>query len=720
MKSGWFSKFGRWSPVCMAAAWWLGSSAAAQEVPAADLKKISDALPKTAPGKPLGQRKLLVFSLTRGFHHSSIPWGIEALKRMGETTGAFEVVASDDAGVFEYDSLKNFDAVCMLNTTGELFLPPEPDKLPPEQRKAAYDRDYRLKQNLLNFVRNGKGIIGIHSATDTFYKWPEYGEMMGGYFDGHPWHESVNINVIEPTHPLLAMFPDALFTITDEIYQLKDPYNKGRIHELLKLDTASANMKKEGINRRDSDFAVSYVRNYAKGRVFYCSLGHREEVYWNPTVLAHYLAGIQFALGDLSADAEPTGKPVPELEPIFNGKDLTGWTTALADTDKRKKLQGEELTRETAAADAHKAEHWTVKDGVLCFDGKGDSLATAASYDDFEFLFDWKIEPNSDSGIYVRGYPQVQIWDATVHPEGSGGLYNNPISPNNPLVRADRPPGEWNSMRIRAVTERVTVWLNDQRVVQDCPLQNFWDPSKRVAAKGPVELQAHGTPICFRNLRLKSIPKSSTIYQAPSWFPLFNQEDLSYWTCKPGAWAAESATIKCKGGSNIYNDRGHSDYILDFEVKLAKGASTGVFVRITDTKDPEAHGLMLVLADEDANVKPSNTSNGALLNVAPPMTKVKMRPAGEWNTVNIMVYEKLVTAVINGERVLDIDLNQWSEVGKNPDGTTNPYPVALKNLEKLGFVGFKDSGDAPVYFRHVSMYPIEMLPEGLRKNLAAK
>lgn len=691
------------------------ATAAAQEVPAEELKKITDALPKAAYIKPLGQRRLLVFTLTRGFRHSSIPHGIEALRRMGDQTGAFEVIASEDPAVFESESLKRFDGVCLLNTTGELFTGGDLDKLSSEERKKAVEQDYRLKQSLLAFVRGGKGLIGIHSATDTFYKWPEYGDMIGGYFDGHPWNEQVTLKVMDPGNPVTQMFNFETFKIADEIYQLKDPYSKGRVHPLLSLDPASVDLKKPGVNRRDGDFAVSYVREYGKGRVFYCSLGHREEIYWSPTVLAHYLAGIQFALGDLSAPASPAGAAAPDFEPIFNGRDLTGWATCLADVDKRKKLTPEELAKAEAEADQHKAEHWTVKDGVLCFDGKGDNLATTKKYDDFEMLLEWKIEPDSDSGIYIRSVPQVQIWDATKHPEGSGGLYNNQISPNSPLIRADRPIGEWNTMRIRALRERINVWLNDVRVVEETPLQNFWNPGTKATATGPIELQAHSSPVYFRNIRVKQLTPPAALYQPPTWFPLFNQQDLSYWVCKAGTWQVEEAAMKCKGGGSIFNDRGHQDYILTCEFKLSKGAKSGIYFRTTDIKDPEASGFMLVLADEESKEKPGTSDTGALAGIVAPK-KVTMRPVGEWNTIAITCDGSRVDAVINGDRIIDIDLAKWTEAGKNPDGTTNPYAVALKDLKPLGFVGFKDSGDAPVWVRHLSMMPIEQLPVGLRNQ----
>ena len=274
---------------------------------AEQIAKIKAALPDKAYAQPEKPRKLLVFTLCRGFYHTVIPLGAEAFKLMGEKTGAYQAVVSDDIALFEPDKLAQFDAVCLMNTTGELFLPPPADfdKLTPEQRAEAEKRDARLKQSFLDFVKNGKGLVGIHAATDCFYKWPEFGEMMGGWFDGHPWNEEVTIKIDEPKHPLCTMFDGQPLTVADEIYQVKDPYSRSKLRVLLSLDTTRTNMKKDGIKRSDGDFAVSWVREYGKGRVFYGSLGHRDDIFWNPKVLRHYLAGIQFALGDLKADATP-------------------------------------------------------------------------------------------------------------------------------------------------------------------------------------------------------------------------------------------------------------------------------------------------------------------------------------------------------------------------------------------------------------------------------
>ncbi|MEM7264272.1 MAG: ThuA domain-containing protein, partial [Planctomycetota bacterium] len=267
-------------------------------------QKIAAALPGAAPAKPKKARRLLVFTLTRGFRHASIPTGVEALRQLGKQTGAYEVVHSEDIAIFEKKSLEKFDGICFLSTTGELFRHPRLDALQGDERKRALARQERLQQNLIDFVNSGKGFCGIHAATDTLYKFEEYGKMIGGYFDGHPWHEKVGVKVEEPEHRLVSFFGEE-FTVTDEIYQIKAPYSRFQQRVLLSLDTMRTNMKKNGIRRKDDDFPISWVKPYGEGRVFYCSLGHRDEIFWNPKVLEHYLAGIQYVLGDLKVPDEP-------------------------------------------------------------------------------------------------------------------------------------------------------------------------------------------------------------------------------------------------------------------------------------------------------------------------------------------------------------------------------------------------------------------------------
>jgi hypothetical protein len=190
---------------------------------------------------------------------------------------------------------------------------------------------------------------------------------------------------------------------------------------------------------------------------------------------------------------------------LFNGKDLTSWKGLAADPLKRRKMSPEELQAAQAKADALMRAHWKVENGVLGYYGKGfDNLCTAQDYGDFELWVDWKMEPGADSGVYLRGTPQVQIWD---RPEGSGALWNNKQNPNKPIKVADKPAGEWNQFRILMTGEKVTIYLNNELVVNDVTLENYWERDKPVYPMGPIELQAHASKVFFKNIYLRELPR---------------------------------------------------------------------------------------------------------------------------------------------------------------------------------------------------------------------
>ncbi|MGD9646945.1 MAG: DUF1080 domain-containing protein [Pirellulales bacterium] len=195
---------------------------------------------------------------------------------------------------------------------------------------------------------------------------------------------------------------------------------------------------------------------------------------------------------------------------LFNGRDLTGWK-GLVKTDnpfKRAALTSAALEAEQEAADELMKEHWSVEDGALVYDGHGRSLCTVKDYGDFELYVDWKIGPGGDSGIYLRGTPQVQIWDKDQglgKGVGSGGLFNNKKHPSKPLVVADHAAGEWNTFFIRMVGDKVTVKLNGKLVVDNVVLDNYWDYDKPIFPTGQIELQHHGDKLWFKNIYLREL-----------------------------------------------------------------------------------------------------------------------------------------------------------------------------------------------------------------------
>ncbi len=255
-----------------------------------DAEKIQRALPASSTVRPQRPRLLLIFTRAEGYRHASIPYCAAALTMLGKQTGAFETVQSDDYSVFLPDNLKRFDGVCFDNTTQLAF------------------EDPVIRKSLLDFVAGGKGIVGIHAATDNFPTWPDGQALMGGVFDGHPWTADGTWAVanVDPSHPLTAAFGGKGFRIRDEIYRVRqiDLRKNGRV--LLALDMHDrVNREAGGVRSTDRDIPVSWVKTVGKGRLFYCSLGHNNEVFWNPAVLRHYLDGIQFALGDMDLDTSP-------------------------------------------------------------------------------------------------------------------------------------------------------------------------------------------------------------------------------------------------------------------------------------------------------------------------------------------------------------------------------------------------------------------------------
>ena len=197
---------------------------------------------------------------------------------------------------------------------------------------------------------------------------------------------------------------------------------------------------------------------------------------------------------------------------LFNGRDLAGWKGLVADPPKRAKMTPEQLAAEQKKADERMNDHWSAVNGVLVFDGKGDNLCTVKDYADFELLVDWKIMEKGDSGIYLRGSPQVQIWDIDVgkpNPKklGSGAFYNNQKHPSEPLLNADKPIGEWNRFRILMTGEKVHVFLNGELVVNNTTMENYWDRSQPIYPTGSIELQNHGNTLYFKNIYVREIPK---------------------------------------------------------------------------------------------------------------------------------------------------------------------------------------------------------------------
>jgi hypothetical protein len=341
-----------------------------------------------------------------------------------------------------------------------------------------------------------------------------------------------------------------------------------------------------------------------------------------------------------------------------------------------------ELAKAQAEADERMRAHWRTADGVLAFDGRGESLCTVRDYADFELLADWRIEKGGDSGIYLRGSPQVQIWDAEANPVGSGGLYNNQKGPSLPLERTDRPVGEWNTFRILMIGERVTVYLNDKLVVDNTVLENYWERDKPIYPSGQVELQAHGNPLYFKDIFIREIPRDTAVpdfdpVEASEGFtPLFNGRDLAGWTGGGGGYAGEDGKIVVhpeRGGGNLYTEGEYTDFVLRFEFKLTPAANNGLGVRAPLEGDAAYVGMELQILEDGSPVywdlKPYQY-HGSVYGVVPARRGV-LQPVGEWNTEEVTVKGRRVAVVVNGTTVVDADIDAASAAG-TMDGREHP------------------------------------------------
>jgi type 1 glutamine amidotransferase len=293
----------------------LPAAFAEDAVPPHRAKQIRDAAPEKPRAAPRKPRRLLVFVtpthlMEKDPHKGyNIPFAACAMKALGEKTGAFEAVVSDDLAALRPDALARLDAIALCNTSGPWITPSDAAM---ERLKDLGDTaaavEAALRKGLLDFVANGGGLFAIHFAIGGNAHWPEFRDLLGASYDGHPWNEEVGVRPDEPDHPLVAAFGGKGFRLAEEVFQFKEPYARSKVRVLLSLDTAATNMGVKWINRKDGDFALAWAKAHGKGRVFYTAIGHRTEVFWNPRVLSFYLDGLQFAAGDVEADVSPAGR----------------------------------------------------------------------------------------------------------------------------------------------------------------------------------------------------------------------------------------------------------------------------------------------------------------------------------------------------------------------------------------------------------------------------
>lgn len=420
--------------------------------------------------------------------------------------------------------------------------------------------------------------------------------------------------------------------------------------------------------------------------------------------------------------------PVPEARPpegfvaIFDGKTLNGWR-GMAHFDPRKV---EAMSSEERKAFFEKnmedvKKHWTVQEGELVNDGHGVYLTTEKEYGDIELLIEYKTVAKADSGIYLRGTPQVQIWDYTKEggkwdrgaDKGSGGLFNNARTApgRDPLVLADKPFGEWNKFRIIQVGSRTTVYLNDKLVVDNAIMENFWDRKSPLFARGPIQLQTHGGEIRWRNIFLREIPAEEanallfvdSDKDSSGFTSIFNGKDLTGWGGAAANYEVRDGAIVCKKGKGgvLHTQDQYEDFVVRLEFKLPPGGNNGLAIRYPGTGDPAYAGMCeLQVLDNDApqyaKLDKRQYHGSAYGMVA--AHRGYLRPTGQWNAQEVTVQGSKIKVELNGYVILDTDLADVKEFMGN-----RPHPG--KDLKK-GYFGFAGHSD-PVEFRNIRIKRLE-------------
>lgn len=385
---------------------------------------------------------------------------------------------------------------------------------------------------------------------------------------------------------------------------------------------------------------------------------------------------------------------------MFNGKNLDGWQGLVENPVTRAKMTSEELAKKQLAANKKMTENWSVRDNTIVFSGKGDNLCSIKKYGDFEMIVDWRITKEGDSGIYLRGTPQVQIWDTSrvdVGAQvGSGGLYNNQKNPSKPLKLADNAIGDWNTFRITMIGDKVTVYLNGELVVDNVTMENYWDRAIPVFPVEAIELQAHGTDLAFRDIYVHEINTKLTGLTKEEikegFESLFNGRNLNGWQGNLTDYFADNGEMVVQptrgGHGNIYTEKEYSDFVFRFDFQLTPGANNGLGVRAPLEGDAAYVGMEIQILDNTAPIYANLHEyqyHGSVYGVIPAKREY-LKPVGEWNSEEVTLTGSKVKVVLNGVTIVDGDINEASKNG-TLDGKDHP---GLKRDK--GYIGFLGHG----------------------------
>jgi hypothetical protein len=384
------------------------------------------------------------------------------------------------------------------------------------------------------------------------------------------------------------------------------------------------------------------------------------------------------------------------------------------DPRKFEALSADEKTKVLAEGAEDMKKHWRIEDGVIVNDGQGAYLTTDRDYGDVELLVDFKIGPKGDSGLYLRGTPQVQIWDYAEPryarmgaDKGSGGLWNNsPGSPGkDPLVKADNPIGQWNTFRIMQVGARTTIHLNDKLIVDHAVLENYWNRAIPIPARGPIQLQTHDHVVHWRNIAAREIPAAEANrilaqHGAERFHPIFNGRHLADWAGPIENYEVRDGILRCKPdrGGTIYYNQELTDFIARLEFKLPPGGNNGLAIRYPGRGDTAYVGMceLQILDDGHARYAKSldaRQSHGSAYGMVA-AARGYLRPTGEWNFEEVTVKGSKIKVELNGTVILDTDLSNVKEFMAG-----SAHPGKDRSSGYFGFAGHSD----PVEFRNVSL-----------------
>ena len=420
-------------------------------------------------------------------------------------------------------------------------------------------------------------------------------------------------------------------------------------------------------------------------------------------------------------NAQETNQAPDGFTALFNGTDLSGWhgmghfnptkLAAMPEADRKAKR----------ATDWENAQqHWSVDNGELVNDGQGVYLTTDREYGDFEFRIDYKATPKSDSGIYLRANPQVQIWDVKNEKQwkhgsekGSGGLWNNKKENNgkDPLVLADNPMGQWNRLRIQQIGARTNVWLNGKKVVDWAIMENFWDRSRAHFPTGPIQLQTHGGEIRWRNVFIKEIDAEAANiilhrHDNEGFTPIFNGTDFTGLAGDVDKYEIKDGILSNKAGQSgtVHTAKEYADFVARLEFRLPPAGNNGLAIRYPGSGDPAYTGMCeLQILDSEhesyAKLDPRQYHGSAYGMAA--ATRGYLRPVGQWNFQEVTVKGSTIKVELNGSVILETDLSKL-DPAKFKSGSKHPG----KDLTK-GYLGLAGHS-APVEFRNLSIKDLKM------------